>query len=162
MTYGLRIAHPQDCPPSGLPSRGQSWGGQSWESLCVLKVLLNPSIWMNFRRKKLQMSFAPPCLVWHFTQCSVSHGHGPNLGGWAGSKVPLMILYWVRCPWCQKRWWWGAPDLFVPGTVPLRISDYNFCLKSVPWVQFYFLWLFQNQNCEPYQFRHFNYTQLTL
>ena len=32
---------------------------------CVLKVLLNLSIWMNFRRKKLQMSFDPPCLLWH-------------------------------------------------------------------------------------------------
>ena len=83
-------------------------------------------------------TFAP--LNFHFlfinkpyTQCSVSHGHGPNLGGGAGSKVPLMILYRVRCPWCQKRWWWGAPDLFLPGTVPLRISDCNFCLKYVPW-----------------------------
>ena len=56
----------------------------------------------------------------------------------------------------------SAPDDFVPGTVPLRpknagdevpliflypllsplrISDCNFCLKSVPWVRFYFLWL---------------------
>ena len=36
------------------------------------------------------------------TQCSVSHGHCPNLEGWSGSKVPLMILYRVRCPWGQK------------------------------------------------------------
>ena len=84
---------------------------------------------------------------------------------WVGDQDP-------KCPWwfctgygapeAKKRWWRGAPDLFVPGTVPLRISDCNFCLKSVPWVRFYFLWLFYNQNFEPYLFRHFNYTHLTL
>ena len=60
---------------------------------------------------------------------------------WKGDQDP-------KCPWwfctgygapeAKKRWWRGAPDLFVPGTVPLRISDCNVCLKSVPWVQFYF------------------------
>ena len=60
---------------------------------------------------------------------------------WVGDQDP-------KCPWwfctgygapeAKKRWWWGAPDLFVPGTVPLKISDCNFCLKSVPWVRFYF------------------------
>ena len=52
---------------------------------------------------------------------------------WKGDQDP-------KCPWwfctgygapeAKKRWWRGAPDLFVPGTVPLRISDCNFCLKS--------------------------------
>ena len=68
------------------------WGGVDARNGQKRRFLLNPPLLENFWVKNFS----------RVPQCSVSHGHGPNLGGGAGSKVPLMILYRVRCPWCQK------------------------------------------------------------
>ena len=63
------------------------------------------------------------------TQSPASHCHCPNFGGWAGSRVLHLILYQVRCPCSQNQWGWGAPDIFEPGTVPLKSFIKNMVLE---------------------------------
>ena len=99
-------------------------------------------------------------MVWHLTQCPVSHGHCPNLGGWSGSKMPLMILYRVRCPWDKKNAGDKVPLIFLyqvrcPWKHLIAISASNL----LPASDFTFSWLFLNQNFKPYPFIHINYNQ---